>query len=149
MDPKRPPGPEKKTRARRARLADRDIDFTDMLAAHGVAKRRPANDVAIGCRPAGHAVARVAGEICAPGTVRRWYIYLVRVKTSVTLPADLLATIDQVSTNRSAFVERAARAYLARLDKASREARDIEIINRNAERLNAEALDVLGYQRIP
>jgi metal-responsive CopG/Arc/MetJ family transcriptional regulator len=73
----------------------------------------------------------------------------VRVKTSVTLPADLLATIDQVSTNRSAFVERAARAYLARLDKARREARDIEIINRNAERLNAEALDVLGYQRIP
>jgi metal-responsive CopG/Arc/MetJ family transcriptional regulator len=73
----------------------------------------------------------------------------VRVKTSVTLPADLLATIDQVSTNRSAFVERAARAYLARFDKARREARDIEIINRNAERLNAEALDVLGYQRIP
>jgi metal-responsive CopG/Arc/MetJ family transcriptional regulator len=73
----------------------------------------------------------------------------VRVKTSVTLPADLLATIDRVDTNRSAFMERASRAYLARLEKAKREARDIEIINRNAERLNAEARDVLSYQRIP
>ena len=53
--------------------------------------------------------------------------YLVRVKTSITLP----------------------RAYLARLERARREARDIEIINRNADRLNAEALDVLDYQRIP
>jgi metal-responsive CopG/Arc/MetJ family transcriptional regulator len=73
----------------------------------------------------------------------------VRVKTSVTLPADLLATIDQVDANRSAFVERAARAYLARLERTKREARDVEIINRNAERLNAEARDVLGYQRLP
>jgi hypothetical protein len=61
----------------------------------------------------------------------------------------LLATIDQVDTNRSAFVERAARAYLARMERSKRQARDIEIINRNAERLNAEARDVLGYQRIP
>ncbi|MGA2133806.1 MAG: type II toxin-antitoxin system CcdA family antitoxin [Bryobacteraceae bacterium] len=73
----------------------------------------------------------------------------MRVKTSVTLPQDLLAQIDRVDDNRSAFVERAARAYLARLERAKREARDIEIINRNAERLNAEALDVLDYQRIP
>ncbi len=33
-----------------------------------------------------------------------------------------------------------------KLSKAEREARDIEIINRNADRLNAEALDVLEYQ---
>jgi len=32
-------------------------------------------------------------------------------------------------------------------ERAQREARDIEIINRNADRLNAEALDVLDYQR--
>jgi hypothetical protein len=41
----------------------------------------------------------------------------------------------QADSNRTAFAERAAR--------------DIEIINRNAKRLNAEALEVLGYQRIP
>lgn len=33
-----------------------------------------------------------------------------------------------------------------KLSKAEREARDIEIINRNADRLNAEALDALEYQ---
>ena len=73
----------------------------------------------------------------------------MRVKTSVTLPADLLESIDRADPNRSAFIERAARAYLARLRKAERAARDIQIINRNAERLNHEAQDVLEYQRLP
>jgi metal-responsive CopG/Arc/MetJ family transcriptional regulator len=73
----------------------------------------------------------------------------VRVKTSITLPQDLLASIDEVSSNRSTFVELAARAYLAQPDKAKREARDRRIINRHAARLNAGAIDVLAYQRIP
>jgi metal-responsive CopG/Arc/MetJ family transcriptional regulator len=73
----------------------------------------------------------------------------VRVKTSITLPPDLLASIDRVDSNRSAFVERAARAYLGQAERARQENRDIEIINRNADRLNAEAMDVLDYQRIP
>ena len=49
----------------------------------------------------------------------------------------------------AAFLERAARAYLARLQRAEENARDIAIINANAERLNKEALDVLEYQVIP
>ena len=73
----------------------------------------------------------------------------MRVKTSITLPEDLLKSIDQTDPNRSAFIERAARAYLARLEKAEREARDVEIINANADRLNAEAMDVLEYQGLP
>lgn len=73
----------------------------------------------------------------------------MRVKTSVTLPSDLLALIDQVNSNRSAFVEQASRAYLARLQRVQRDARDAKIINANAKRLNAEARDVLEYQRIP
>jgi metal-responsive CopG/Arc/MetJ family transcriptional regulator len=73
----------------------------------------------------------------------------VRVKTSITLPEDLLKTIDKTDPNRSAFIERAARAYLARLEKAQRDARDVEIINANADRLNAEAMDVLEYQGLP
>ena len=77
------------------------------------------------------------------------YNYLVRVKTSITLSRELLDNIDQVEPNRSAFIERAARAYLARLAKAEREANDIRIINRNAGRLNKEASDVLGYQGLP
>jgi len=73
----------------------------------------------------------------------------MRVKTSITLPDDLLTTIDQTESNRSAFIERASRAYLARLEKAKREARDIEIINSRADRLNEEAQDVLEYQGLP
>jgi len=37
-------------------------------------------------------------------------------------------------------------AHLARLEKTRREAQDAEIINANADRLNREAMDVLGYQ---
>lgn len=73
----------------------------------------------------------------------------MRVKTSITLPSDLLKTIDQADPNRSAFIERAARAYLAHLTKSQREAKDIEIINANADRLNQEALDALDYQGLP
>ena len=73
----------------------------------------------------------------------------MRVKTSITLPEELLETIDRTDPNRSAFIERASRAYLARLEKAKREARDIQIINANADRLNKEAMDVLEYQGLP
>jgi len=40
----------------------------------------------------------------------------------------------------------AAEAEAKRLSKAERDAREIEIINRNADRLNEEAMDVLSYQ---
>ena len=73
----------------------------------------------------------------------------MRVKTSITLPEELLKSIDRTDPNRSAFIERASRAYLARLDKAKREAKDIEIINAHADRLNEEAMDVLEYQGLP
>ena len=73
----------------------------------------------------------------------------MRVKTSVTLPKELLSRIDRVDRNRSAFVERAACAYLSQLERQERDRKDIEIINRNAERLNREAMDTLEYQKTP
>ena len=57
--------------------------------------------------------------------------------------------IDRVDKNRSAFLEKASRAYLAGLARAERDTRDAEILNSRAERLNAEALDVLDYQGFP
>jgi hypothetical protein len=77
------------------------------------------------------------------------YNYLVRVKTSITLPKELIGRLDRVDRNRSALLERAALAYLARLERRVRERKDIEIIDRNAERLNREALDTLEYQQLP
>jgi hypothetical protein len=39
-------------------------------------------------------------------------------------------------------------AYLAQLERQARDRKDVEIINRNAERLNREAMDTLEYQRL-
>jgi metal-responsive CopG/Arc/MetJ family transcriptional regulator len=72
----------------------------------------------------------------------------VKVKTSITLPQELLARLDQIDKNRSAVLERAAIAYLKLLERQSRDRRDVAIIERNAKRLNREAEDTLGYQRI-
>jgi metal-responsive CopG/Arc/MetJ family transcriptional regulator len=77
------------------------------------------------------------------------YDYLVRVKTSITLPADLLERVDRIDSNRSAFLERAALIYLARLEQSRRDRRDIAIINRHARRLNREAKETLEYQMLP
>jgi hypothetical protein len=77
------------------------------------------------------------------------YNCLVRVKTSVTLPKQLLGRLDRLDKNRSAILERAAVAYLARLEGEARDKKDIEIIERNAKRLNREAMDTLKYQRMP
>jgi metal-responsive CopG/Arc/MetJ family transcriptional regulator len=73
----------------------------------------------------------------------------VRVKTSITLPEDLLGRLDRVDKNRSALLERAALAWLAHLERQMRDQKDARIIDRNADRLNREAMDVLGYQQVP
>ena len=73
----------------------------------------------------------------------------MRVKTSITLPKDLIGRLDRVDRNRSALLERAAIAYLAQLDRQARDRRDIGIIDRNADRLNREAMDTLEYQQLP
>jgi metal-responsive CopG/Arc/MetJ family transcriptional regulator len=73
----------------------------------------------------------------------------VRVKTSITLPKELLGRLDRVDKNRSFLLERAALAYLTQLEGQVRDQRDIEIIDRNAERLNREAMETLEYQQLP
>jgi metal-responsive CopG/Arc/MetJ family transcriptional regulator len=73
----------------------------------------------------------------------------MKVKTSVTLSEELIRQIDALSSQygtRSALIERAVRDFLATAAQRQREARDLEILNRRAEALNAEALDVLSYQ---
>lgn len=51
--------------------------------------------------------------------------------------------------NRSDFVEAAIRAYIAHMIREEQNAKDLAIINRQADRLNKEAIDVLEYQLIP
>jgi len=51
--------------------------------------------------------------------------------------------------NRFALLKRAARAFFSRLESDERDRRDLEIINRNADRLNREAMYILEYQQLP
>ncbi len=76
----------------------------------------------------------------------------MKVKTSITLSEDLLEAIDQRSAqfkNRSDFIEVAIRSFIAQMIRDEQNAKDLVIINRQADRLNQEAADVLSYQVIP
>ena len=76
----------------------------------------------------------------------------MKVKTSITLSRDILDAIDARAgrgRSRSEFIEAALRAFLARARRDERNAKDIDILNRRARRLNREAVDVLAYQVIP
>jgi len=73
----------------------------------------------------------------------------MKEKTSVTLSKTVLAGIDRLAgskQSRSAFIESVLAEHLRARARAERDARDAEIINRNSERLNREALDALEYQ---
>ena len=73
----------------------------------------------------------------------------MKEKTSITLSRDVLAGIDRAAgskQSRSAFIESVLQQYLRQKARAQRDERDIEIINRNAARLNRDAEDGLDDQ---
>lgn len=72
----------------------------------------------------------------------------MKEKTSVTLSKEVLAGIDRVagSKSRSALIEAVLNEYLKERIRAQRDARDLELINRNAEQLNRDAEDGLDDQ---
>jgi metal-responsive CopG/Arc/MetJ family transcriptional regulator len=55
----------------------------------------------------------------------------------------------QQKKTRSDFIEGALRAFIQQLIREEQNARDLEIINRNADALNKEAAEVLEYQVLP
>ena len=77
----------------------------------------------------------------------------MKIKTSVPLSEDLPRGIDNQSgpqKNRSEFTENALRAHISQVVIRDRQsAKDLEIINRQSNRLNEEAADVLSYQVVP
>ena len=73
----------------------------------------------------------------------------MKVKTSITLSEDLVKAIDEYAkeyNNRSEFIEEAVRVFITRLIRRQQDAKDLEIINHRADRLNQEAMDVLTFQ---
>jgi metal-responsive CopG/Arc/MetJ family transcriptional regulator len=76
----------------------------------------------------------------------------MKEKTSITLSRDVLKGIDQLAGSkysRSAVIEEAVRSYLKERERAFIHAHDLEILNRAADRLNAEAEETLQYQADP
>jgi hypothetical protein len=72
----------------------------------------------------------------------------LKAKASVSLSRNLLRVIDALAgpEQRSAWIERAVRAYAKRELKGRRRARELELLNRHAKELNAEGNDSAAYQ---
>ena len=73
----------------------------------------------------------------------------MKVKTSITLSEDIVKTIGLASKkgeSRSKTIERLLREGLVGRARRAADQRDLAILNRHADALNAEADDVLGYQ---
>ncbi|KAF0144308.1 MAG: hypothetical protein FD156_1993 [Nitrospirae bacterium] len=72
----------------------------------------------------------------------------MKVKTSITLSEDLLKSIDELGRyeNRSEFIEKAVKDFIEKQIRRKRELKDLDILNKKADKLNKEAEDVLSYQ---
>jgi len=73
----------------------------------------------------------------------------MKEKTSVTLSREVLTGIDRIAgakKSRSAYIEAVLADHLRARARAQRDARDVAIINRNAEQLNRDAMDGLDDQ---
>ena len=77
----------------------------------------------------------------------KYYISSMKIKISITLSEDLIKALNRYAAdNRSEFIEKALRSFLAQLVRNEKNARDVRIINEKADALNSEAEDVLSYQ---
>ncbi|MGA2754405.1 MAG: hypothetical protein ABSE53_11615 [Terracidiphilus sp.] len=73
----------------------------------------------------------------------------MKEKTSITLSSDVLTQVDRSAgskASRSAFIENVLREYFKAKVREAINARDLELINVNADYLNREMEDVLKYQ---
>jgi metal-responsive CopG/Arc/MetJ family transcriptional regulator len=74
-------------------------------------------------------------------------LYAIQLMTiQVNLPADLIAKIDSISSDRDRFIADAIRQVLRKSARSDDE--EVARINAVADELNAEAADVLEYQAL-
>ncbi|HUL17076.1 MAG TPA: hypothetical protein VLV88_13845 [Terriglobales bacterium] len=76
----------------------------------------------------------------------------MKEKTSVTLSKEVLAEIDRLAgskLSRSSYIEKVLRGFLRERRRSALQSRDLSRLNAAADRLNAEADDVLDYQSAP
>ncbi len=73
----------------------------------------------------------------------------MKVKITINLSEELVQEIDSMAEkygSRSTIIEKAIRTFLDAEYRKARDSRDLEILNKYADELNAEAMDVLTYQ---
>ena len=73
----------------------------------------------------------------------------MKLKTSITLDEDVIAAVEAAThpgESRSQAIERLLLESLAARARAEIDARERSIIDKHADELNREAIDVLGYQ---
>lgn len=74
---------------------------------------------------------------------------IMSVRMSVVLPDELVHTVKILShqyKSQSVFVETALRRFIRQIRREEQHQQDLEMINRHADRLNAETSDALDYQ---
>jgi metal-responsive CopG/Arc/MetJ family transcriptional regulator len=71
-----------------------------------------------------------------------------KAKASITLSGNLLKVVDSLAgeAQRSAWIERAVQSYAARQIKERRRERELALLNKHADALNAEGDDSAAYQ---
>lgn len=73
----------------------------------------------------------------------------MRVRTSVTLPKELLIKVDALAGKkhkRSEIVETALRDFVEKESRKELNQHDIEIINKNADLINRQVKETLEFQ---
>jgi len=73
----------------------------------------------------------------------------MKTKTSITLSENVLKEMESsvvFTGNRSIFIEKAIWTYLDLLKKQQRDMQDLELINKNADKLNKEVEETLSFQ---
>ena len=73
----------------------------------------------------------------------------MKLKTSLTLSEDLIASIDKLAgskVSRSAYIEQILREFVDGRAQARKDAREVAAINRHAAQLNVEMNDALSFQ---
>lgn len=73
----------------------------------------------------------------------------MKQKTSITLSEDVMKTVKEAARrgeSRSSTIERLLREGLAAQTQRRMDEKDMALLNTHADRLNAEAEDVLEYQ---
>jgi metal-responsive CopG/Arc/MetJ family transcriptional regulator len=80
------------------------------------------------------------------------YLSSMKVKTSVTLSALTIKAVDELAgpgMARSRIIEQAVLEFIERRRRRLREQKDLETLNRSAERLNRQMEDILAFQVEP